>query len=320
MLCYTCLPLWGNHSLCPVLTACYNSCQGVAQIVPISTIVRKLSSKPKPWWTSIPRQIIYSSRSGEVVRSDALEALTGLSDKCVDLAFIDPPFNLGKNYGSNGKSGDRLAEEDYYQYLCQMLTEVVRTLKPGGALYLYHIPRWALRFAAVLDEYLSFRHWIAISMKNGFVRGEGLYPAHYALLYFTKGAPAVANRPKISPATCPHCDEYIRDYGGYAEHVADGVNLSDVWDDLSPVRHAKYKNRTANELPMKLTSRVLSISGTPGGVLLDPFAGSGTSVMAARAHKMKFIAIDRELENCKLIVERLTRVSTRRSPRAMKPE
>jgi site-specific DNA-methyltransferase (adenine-specific) len=174
---------------------------------------------------------------------------------------------------------------------------------------LYHIPKWAIRFAGQLDSALSFRHWIAVSMKNGFVRGKGLYPAHYALLYFTKGTPTIANRPKISPATCPHCDEYIKDYGGYASHIEKGVNLSDVWDDLSPVRHSKYKNRRANELPLQLTRRIVDISGQRGGVLLDPFAGTGTSAMAARLRKMKFIAIDREPSNCELIAERVKRVT-----------
>ena len=272
----------------------------------------KRNVQSKGWWKKAPSEIVHSSRAGDIVRADALEAVKDLADESVDLVFLDPPFNLGKKYGDNGKAGDRMADGEYLTYMSNILTEVIRTLRPGGALYLYHIPKWAICFAGQLNSELSFRHWIAVSMKNGFVRGNGLYPAHYALLYFTKGAPAVANRPKIEPATCPHCDEYIKDYGGYAEYVADGVNLSDVWDDLSPVRHSKYKNRVANELPMKLTSRVLAISGKAGNVLLDPFAGTGTSVVAARTKKMKFIAIDREASNCNLIAERIIRVSAAR--------
>ncbi len=268
--------------------------------------------KTRAWWAKAPKQIVKMSRAGDIVRADALEAMQDLAENCVDIVFLDPPFNLGKDYGAEGKAGDRMSEGEYHRYMTNVIREAVRTLKPGGALYLYHIPKWAIRFAGQLNAALSFRHWIAISMKNGFVRGSGLYPAHYALLYFTKGKPSVTNRPKISPATCPHCDEYIKDYGGYAAHVADGVNLSDVWDDLSPVRHSKYKNRDANELPLQLTRRVLEISGQEGGVLLDPFAGTGTSVVAARLKKMKYIAIDRELSNCELIAERIKSVTAQR--------
>jgi site-specific DNA-methyltransferase (adenine-specific) len=268
--------------------------------------------KNKTWWMQVPLEIIGSSRGGDVVKGDALDTMRNLSESCVDLVFLDPPFNLGKEYGTDGGAGDRMEEEQYFQYISSIIQEAVRVLKPGGALYLYHIPKWALRFAVQLNESLSFRHWIAVSMKNGFVRKKGLYPAHYALLYFTNGEPLVMNRPKISPSTCPHCGEYTKDYGGYAAHVASGVNLSDVWDDLSPVRHAKYKNRHANELPLRFTRRVLEISGQKGGVLLDPFAGTGSSVMAAKLKRMKYIAIDREGSNCELIVERVKGASTRR--------
>jgi site-specific DNA-methyltransferase (adenine-specific) len=282
----------------------------------VSTGAKRERVQTREWWKKAPTELVHTSRWGDVVRADALVALKDLADESVDLAFLDPPFNLGKDYGSNGKAGDRLSDSDYLRYMSDVLSEVIRTLKPGGALYLYHIPKWAISFVGQLNDQLTFRHWIAVSMKNGFVRGPGLYPAHYALLYFTKGAPAVANRPKIEPATCPHCDEYVKDYGGYAAHVADGVNLSDVWDDLSPVRHSKYKNRIANELPIKLVNRVLAISGKAGGVLLDPFAGTGTSAVAARMKRMKYIAIDRELANCTLIAERIARVSSARKPKA----
>jgi site-specific DNA-methyltransferase (adenine-specific) len=282
----------------------------------VSTGTTKSRAQAKAWWKNTPTEVVHTSRTGDIVHADALTALTNVADGCVDLAFLDPPFNLGKSYGADGKAADLLSDAEYLSYMSNIITEVIRTLKPGGALYLYHIPKWAMVFAGQLNSALSFRHWIAVSMKNGFVRGTGLYPAHYALLYFTKGPPAVANRPKIEPATCPHCDEYTKDYGGYASHIVNGVNLSDVWDDLSPVRHSKYKNRAANELPMKLTSRVMAISGKSGSVLLDPFAGTGTTVLAARNKKMKFIAIDRELSNCQLIAERIERVQTARKSKA----
>jgi site-specific DNA-methyltransferase (adenine-specific) len=143
-------------------------------------------------------------------------------------------------------------------------------------------------------------------MKNGFVRGNSLYPAHYALLYFTKGEPATFKRPKIAPARCRHCDGYIKDYGGYAQYIADGINLSDFWDDLSPVRHSKYKTRDANELPLEMLRRVVAISGNPGDFLLDPFAGSGTAAVAAQQAGMHFLAGDYDESNCEIIVQRLT--------------
>lgn len=242
---------------------------------------------------------------GHVLRLDALDFLRNTSDAVADLVFLDPPFNLGKPYGSRQSSADTLAEPDYVGYMTKVLDECVRVMKPGAALFLYHVPARGIQFGHHLSQSLSLRHWIAVSMKNGFVRGARLYPAHYALLYFTKGTPAVFNRPKIEPMTCRHCGGYVRDYGGYLHHMKDGVNLSDVWDDLSPVRHQKYKTRQANELPVKMLQRILAISGSEGGLLVDPFAGAGTSALAARSSGMRFLLNDRDMRTVRGIVQRL---------------
>src|SRR2546422_6918695 len=97
----------------------------------------------------------------------------------------------------------------------------------------------------LLQGELPFRHWIAISMKGGFARGQYLYPAHYALLYLTKGQPGRFHRPKIDPPHCKKCGALLKDYGGYKKFISNGINLSDIWDDVSPVRHNRYKHRRA---------------------------------------------------------------------------
>jgi site-specific DNA-methyltransferase (adenine-specific) len=267
---------------------------------------------PREWWRRPPPGALSRSRAGDIFCGDALACLESTADDVADIVFLDPPFNLGKNYGSEGARADRLHEAAYQDFIMRVIREAHRILRPGGAIFLYHIPKWAVRFTVVLEEEFLFQHWIAVSMKNGFVRGNRLYPAHYALVHYTKGEAAILNRPKIPPATCPHCDEYIRDYGGYKSHVENGVNLSDVWDDLSPVRHSKYKHREANELPLPLLRRVVKMSGRRDGLLVDPFAGTGTSVIAARLSRMKYIAGDREAEHCETIQSRLNALSARK--------
>ena len=112
-------------------------------------------------------------------------------------------------------------------------------------------------------------------------------------------------RPKIPPATCRHCGKVIKDYGGYWKNVEEGLNLSDVWDDLSPVRHKRNKNRTSNELPLALPRRIVEIAGEKGGLVVDPFAGAGTMLVAAREADMQFLACDREESCCAVIARRL---------------
>ena len=247
----------------------------------------------------------YGSLTGVVYWADAIQLLEAVGEESADIVFLDPPFNLGKCYTENDKIDNRPPEE-YSEWLLNVVDSAIDTLRPGGALFVYHLPIWALRIGAHAEKKLLFRHWITVSMKNGFARGNRLYPSHYALLYFTKGNPQFFYRPKLNPLRCRSCGSLVRDYGGYKKIIEEsGVNLSDVWDDLSPVRHKNRKHRSANELPMELFERVISISGKPGMSYVDPFAGSGSGAIAALKHKLNFTVGDIVQDNTRLIVSRI---------------
>jgi site-specific DNA-methyltransferase (adenine-specific) len=247
--------------------------------------------------------------AGSIFVGEALDFMRSLPSQSARIIFIDPPFNLGKVYGHGGRKSDLRPDAEYRDWMFEVLDESVRVLENGGTLYLYHMPIWGIRFGAQLERKLELRHWVAISMKNGFVRGKRLYPAHYSLLMLSKGAPTVLNRPKTSPAECRHCGKYIKDYGGYKSIIEEkGINLSDFWDDVSPLRHARRKNRTANELPPVIFDRVMQISSEPGSLYVDPFAGSGGGILAAVAAGMSFAACDIVASNCRLIVNRLNKL------------
>jgi site-specific DNA-methyltransferase (adenine-specific) len=245
---------------------------------------------------------------GYIAAGDALDFLGSIRPEAANIVFLDPPFNLGKRYYAR-KQIDVLPLRVYEGWLKEVLVEAVRILQPGGTLYLYHLPVWAIRFGEFLDSRLEFRHWIAIAMKNGFIRGKRLYPAHYGLLMFTKGEPARLSRPKLTPSQCRHCGEYIKDYGGYLPIIEKkGINLSDFWDDLSPVRHANRKHRDANELPELLFDRIIDISGSPGELYVDAFAGTGSGVIAAARKGLRFAACDIVHANCNIISRRLDKL------------
>jgi site-specific DNA-methyltransferase (adenine-specific) len=249
--------------------------------------------------------------SGFFSSLDALKFMEGIRDSVADIIFLDPPFNLGKDYGVDSTL-EKADPPQYEKYIREVLKESVRALAEGGSLFLYHIPFWASKISDSLHADLRFRHWIAIAMKNGYVLQGRLYPAHYALLYFTKGQPTSFSRPRLKPTACRHCGGLVRDYGGYRPIIErQGVNLSDFWDDLSPVRHGHLKHRQANELPLKLTDRVMEIAGFPGALLLDPFVGSGTSLVSARTRGMHFIANDLSRKSVLVARSRLKAIRSR---------
>src|SRR6267378_2879128 len=222
-------------------------------------------------------QPIFATALGKLHEGDCLEVMAAIEAGSVDLIFADPPFNLGKKYSS--KVNDDLGEQEYLTWSKRWIAEAIRLLKPGGSLFLYNLPKWNLRLGDFLASQLTFRHWIAISMTYRMPIQGRLYPSHYSLLYFVKGRkPAVFHPDRIPIETCRHCGGEKHDYGGYKNKMNPrGVNLADVWDDIPPVRHSKYKRREANELSLKLLDRVLTIASDPESLVLDPFAGSGTT-------------------------------------------
>jgi site-specific DNA-methyltransferase (adenine-specific) len=167
-------------------------------------------------------------------------------------------------------------------------------LAPGGALFVYHLPAWAFRLAEHLDRRLTFRHWIALTMKSTYPRGRKLYPAHYALLYFTKGAPRTFNRVRVAIPKCRRCGSDVRDYGGHRRFLnPEGLSLTDFWDDTSPNRHRRTKFRTFNELKPLIPGRALDIATAPGDLVLDPFAGGGSTLEAAEERGRHWLGIEK---------------------------
>ena len=117
-----------------------------------------LSKSRKAWWKDTYEGTVLRLPQGEVVCDDALHFLNCLTDECADIVFLDPPFNLGKSYGSSSKKDDLLNESQYLKYMTSVLWRCAAILKEGGALYLYHIPRWAVRLSTVLGHDIQFRH------------------------------------------------------------------------------------------------------------------------------------------------------------------
>jgi site-specific DNA-methyltransferase (adenine-specific) len=208
-----------------------------------------------------------------------MAVLPAIKDGVVDTVFADPPFNLGKEYG---KSCDDLKpDEEYLEWCKRWVGECVRTIKPGGAFFLYNLPKWNILLGAHLAKLgMDFRHWIAIEISACLPIPGRLHPSHYSLLYYTRGKPNTFRRIRTPILTCRHCGGEVKDYGGHRDAMnPKGVNLKDVWTDIPPVRHWKFKDkdRRANALSTKILDRVIEMSTLPGDLVLDPFGGSGTT-------------------------------------------
>ena len=234
----------------------------------------------------------FTTARGVHYSADCLEVLEGIRPGTIDTVFADPPFNIGKDY-KNGYD-DQRDPLHYLRWCEEWISKCCEVLKEGGSFFLYATPELAVQFAPIMARQLEFRHWIAVSMKGTFPRGQKLYPAHYALLYYTRGAPKTFNKLRLPIETCRHCGGEIKDYGGHRNkmHPA-GVSLTDVWTDTSPNRHKKYKVRPGvNELKLMIPERALLMSTNAGDVVLDPFGGGGSTYEAAEIHDRHWIGME----------------------------
>lgn len=247
----------------------------------------------------------FTTNSGLLFKGDSLKILPMMRTESVDMIFADPPFNIGKDYGH--RVNDSKDDSSYQEWCESWIDESIRLLKKGGALFVYHLPKWNILIAnLLLNRGMSFRDWIVVDLKLGLPITGRLYPSHYSLLYFTKGRHKTFHRIRVPIKTCRHCGKDIRDYGGHRNAMnPKGVNLTDVWDDISPVRHWKFKSkkRKANALSTKLLERVVGMTTEPGDVVLDPFCGSGTTLDVCDRMERKWIGV--EIESVAVIVERL---------------
>ncbi|BAY98976.1 DNA methylase N-4/N-6 domain protein [Tolypothrix tenuis PCC 7101] len=276
-------------------------------------------------------QQVYMSKHGILYLGDCLKLLSVLPDESIDLIFADPPFNLGKEYGEG--VSDRMEVDKYLEWSQQWIGECVRVLKPGGSLFIFNLPKWCIEYGAYLNRQgMWFRHWIACRMPKAFPRGKKMSPAHYGLIYYTKGEPTVFNKVYTPIQVCRHCGGEIRDYGGHRKKLNEkGINLMDVWDtpedvwddtaeanssevlwtlteemwtDIPPVRHRRHKKRVPNELAPIMLERIIAMASNPGQIVFDPFGGSGTTFYAAeRLHRYW---IGSEIGDTNPAVERLT--------------
>src|SRR5258708_31076031 len=241
---------------------------------------------------------------GILFRADCLDLLANIRDSSIDLVFADPPFNLGKDYQIADFS-DNLANEMYMGWCRTWLLQAVRVLKPGGSLFLYHLPKSLMRLGAWLDSAVpdvAYKSWIALNMKGSFPIKGRIHPAHYGLLHYVKtGGPETFNVVRVRSATCRNCKALVKDYGGYRgkykkyedENGVPWVQVSDFWEDTRPARGEKSRANRINELPLQIPERAILMATNEGDVVLDFFAGGGSVLHAADLHGRYWIGADK---------------------------
>lgn len=234
----------------------------------------------------------FEGPAGRVYHGDCEELMPKLKGK-VDLAFADPPFNVGEDYGSYDDT------REPYEYLKQMqawVAGVASCLKDGGTAW-FNIPvdkRYYVLHAASSCG-LGLRCDVIWHYRFGQHTNGNFIPSHTHLLYYIK----VPGWPKNDFDSIPHTwnpkdilvpsdratvynDKRTRGKKG----GNDGMRVPfDVWSDIPRVTgNSKERVRERpNQLPERLLARIVRATSNPGDLVFDPFGGTGTTFVVARA-------------------------------------
>ena len=220
-------------------------------------------------------------QENRLICGDAIGVMQTLADDSVDLIVADPPYNLGKDYGA---SIDKRDWASYEEFTDQWLAEAVRVLKPTGSIYTFMGVRFIAKLFTLLEDAhnLRFNGWITWHYTQGMGRKIGFSPRHEDILYFTKSDTYTFN---LDDVRIPQ--KYYRERNNMA-----GANPGDVWQ-FSHVHYCSAeRQKHPTQKPEALIERIVKSSSNTGDIVLDPFAGSGTTCRVAQLSGRKWIGID----------------------------
>ena len=266
-----------------------------------------------------------------VVFADNLDVLTSLPDGFVDLIYVDPPFNTGRTQARRSirtvrdeVGGDRVgfqgnryrtvevgstafsdSFDDYLSFLEPRFREARRVLKACGSFFLHVDYREVHYCKVLLDEVFrrdSFINEIVWAYDYG-ARSKSRWPAkHDNILWYAKNP-----------------DDYTFNYEDIdripymapglvgPDKAARGKTPTDVWWHTIVPTNGKEKTGYPTQKPLGIVERIVRVHSNPGDLVLDFFAGSGTTGEAAAKLGRDFILVDNNPEAIRVMASRLGR-------------
>ena len=262
---------------------------------------------------------------------DCINILRKMDKCCIDMIYLDPPFFTQKKQKLSNSNGKRYEFSDswesrhtYLEYMRIRLLEMKRVLKETGNLFL-HCDTYASHYLKVLlDEIFhekNFRSEIIWIYKRWSNSQKGLIPNHQTILFYSKSDKFNFNTLYCNYSATTNIDQilqerernelgkvvYKRDKNGDIINSKEkkGVPMSDVWD--IPFLNPKAKERTGypTQKPIELLERIIKIGSNENDLILDPFCGSGTTLVSAKLLNRNYIGIDINSKAIALTKQRL---------------
>jgi adenine-specific DNA-methyltransferase len=243
-----------------------------------------------------PRDILMSrdfsiDNDVTLVTKDCLKFMPAIPNESATLVLTSPPYNIGKEYES------RLTLLEYRKMLADVIAESVRILRPGGSIcfqvgsYMAG-PGRPKPLAFLVDPLFEaheettgvvMRNTIVWHFEHGYHASNRFSGRHEMILWYTKGDDYVFNLDDVRvPQKYPGKRHFKGPKKGQYSGNPLGKNPGDVWTDIPNVK-ANHIEKTDHpcQFPVGLAKRIIIALTNPGDLVVDPFSGVGTTVVAA---------------------------------------
>ena len=263
--------------------------------------------------------VLAGAQSGAVLEADNLDILRALPDGCVGLVYADPPFATGRKRrhasirmgaGNQTRAGfrgtaerfevvsdlaydDAMPLEDHLAALEVRLGEIHRVLAPDGSVYVHvdwrtvHHVRLAMDRVFGADRFLNEVVW---AYDFGGRARDRWARKHDSILWYAKGDAWVFNRDAVDRIP------YLSPRLAGPEKTARGKLPTDVWWMTIVGPGSPERTGYPTQKPERLLTRIVAASSRPGDLVLDPYAGSGTTGVVAQRLGRRWLLVDQNPE------------------------
>lgn len=246
----------------------------------------------------------------KLLLADAFNFLCKLKPNSVDLIVSSPPYFMGKEYDTSMKL------EDFVEHHKRLLPLLFRALRPGGNLCWqvgHHVrkgvttPLDAIVYSVFATEpKLLLRNRIVWTFGHGVHARDRFSGRHETILWYSKGEDYYFDLDAVRvPQKYPGKRHYKGPKKGEWSGNPKGKNPSDIWD--IPNVKAGHVEKTDHpcQFPVALVQRLVRALTPKGGIVVDPFMGSGSACLAAAIEDRKFLGCDIEAAYVKIAKNRM---------------
>jgi site-specific DNA-methyltransferase (adenine-specific) len=255
-----------------------------------------------------------------VVAGDCLDVLPGLPAGCADLVFADPPFNIGYEYDVYH---DRRSKADYLAWADRWLAAAVRLLAPTGSFFLAIGDEFAAEHKVRLDALgLTLRNWVVWHYTFGVSCTKKFNRSHAHVFYYVRdpkrytfNADAVrvpsarqttyADR-RANPVGKLPDDTWVLRPQETGDHFQPD---SDTWAVSRVCGTHRERRDHPCQMPEAVLERIIRAASNPGDRVVDPFAGSGTTLAVAKKLGRRFLGVELSERYAAGIRDRLAAIS-----------